>query len=60
MDAPCVVPDPHHRSTGEWSCYRCGRLLKGSYLRPILPWEHREDPTPPADATKLPGLGTTE
>lgn len=41
-------------------CYVCKRELKGSYLRPVIPWEHKPEPKPKADKTELPGLATTE
>lgn len=62
-------PDPHHTATGEWVCFawlddaqkvRCSRPLKGSYLRPVIPWEHRPVKVDPETTTELPGLGTTE
>lgn len=53
-------PDPHHTPQGDWICAVCKWPLKGSYLRPVIPWEHRPVPTVAADETALPGLGTTE
>ncbi len=53
-------PDPHHIAQGEWVCYVCKRSLKGSFLRPVLPWEHRPEKVARETETTLPGLGTTE
>lgn len=61
--------DPHHTAQGDWVCFawlddaqkvRCNRPLKGSYLRPVIPWEHKPAPPAARDETALPGLGTTE
>lgn len=57
---PAHVIDPHHRATGEWACWECGRLLRGTYLRPVIPWEHRPEPPPAKDPTVADGLETTE
>ncbi len=55
------VPDPHHTATGEWQCYTCKRPLKGSYLRPVVPWQHRPEALAvQQDATATPTLSTTE
>jgi hypothetical protein len=65
-------PDPHltvgaimdgdsvWMQSGDWSCYKCKVPLKGTYLRPVLPWEHRPPRRQAVDATELPGLATTE
>jgi hypothetical protein len=64
-------PDPHFSvgavmdgdridlQSGDWICYKCKRPLKGTYNRPVLPWEHRPSKAV-KEATELPGLGTTE
>ena len=54
-------PDPHHTATGEWRCYQCKRVLKGTFLRPVIPWEHKPDPPPKSEnLVDMPGLATTE
>jgi hypothetical protein len=64
---PHYAPGGHDK--GDWFCetflddakkVRCGRRLAGSYLRPVIPWRHADDPIEPRDQTVLPGLGTTE
>jgi hypothetical protein len=56
-----ATPDPHHDATGNWSCYSCKRPLKGTFLRPVIPWEHKADPPPKSeDLVSMPGLATTE
>lgn len=64
-------PDPTHSvgaimdgdkvilQSGDWACYKCRRPLKGTYLRPVIPWEHRPSKAS-KEGTDLPGLGTTE
>jgi hypothetical protein len=68
------VIDPHYapggHEKGDWFCetflnekrtIRCGRRLAGSFLRPVIPWRHADDPIPtPESEQPLPGLGTTE
>lgn len=62
LPVPEHTPDPHHIPQGEWICAvkGCGRPLKGSYLRPVIPWEHRPEKVATETETRLPGLGTTE
>ncbi|HEY8836731.1 MAG TPA: hypothetical protein VIO16_03435 [Dehalococcoidia bacterium] len=52
--------DPHHTATGEWFCYECRRPLAGSYLRPVVPWQHRPEKPTAKDETVVAGLETTE
>lgn len=46
--------------SGDWICYQCKRPLKGTYMRPVIPWQHRPDPPPARDKTEIAGLETTE
>lgn len=54
-------PDPHHSATGDWHCYKCKRPLKGSFMRPVVPWEHKAEKPPQVEKeVEMPGLATTE
>ena len=48
--------DPHHHSTGDWWCYTCKRKLKGSFMRPVIPWQHSDAPPPQDDPIPTPDL----
>ena len=54
--------EPHHRGTGDWACYKCGRVLMGTVLNPVIPWRHKPEKviTPDVTVARLPGGATTE